>query len=297
MAARKHGAAVVDVIVPQTRQHYERLTSLAADVRADVPDSVHQMRVSARRLRSLLGSFRHAFPSEATDTSRAELRWLGSVLGKARDAEVLAARFSDLIDTQPADLVVGSVHQRLVGTQEDLYRSAHAHAVEVLDEARYAALCALLDEVTSGEHHVPPEMTLRGGLDKAHRQLRKAAKRVRALEREGDADIGPALHRVRKRAKKLRYAAEAVAVAEPSATDLGAAAKSLQTMLGDHQDGVLARGWIIDTVAQARDDDEDTFTYGLLYAIEERQSVRAVADLPRHVKAIRRAHRELDFDA
>ncbi len=295
MAARKHGTAVADVIVPAARQHYERLSSLAADVRADAPDSVHQMRVSTRRLRSLLGSFRHAFPPEATATARDELRWLGSVLGKARDAEVLAARFSDLIDDQPADLVVGSVHQRLVGTQEDLYRAAHAHAVEVLAQARYAALCALLDEVTSGDHAVPAEMTLRGGLDKAYRQLRKAAKKVRALEHDDGADIGPALHRVRKRAKKLRYAAEAVAVAEPSAADLGAAAKSLQTMLGDHQDGVLARGWIVDTVAQARDDDEDTFTYGLLYATEEQVGVRAAAELPRHVKAIRRAHRELDF--
>lgn len=297
MATRKHGAAVADVIVPATRQHYERLASLAADVRADAPDSVHQMRVSARRLRSLLGSFRHAFPPEATDTARAELRWLGSVLGKARDAEVLAARFSDLIDAQPADLVVGSVHQRLVGAQEDLYRAAHAHAVEVLAEARYAALCALLDEVTSGDHAVPAEMTLRGGLDKAYRQLRKAAKKARAVDRDAGTDIGPALHRVRKRAKKLRYAAEAVAVAEPSAADLGAASKALQTMLGDHQDGVLARGWIIDTVVQARDDDEDTFTYGLLYATEEQHAIRAVTDLSRHVKAIRRAHRELDFDA
>ncbi|MDH6279580.1 CHAD domain-containing protein [Prescottella agglutinans] len=295
MAARKRGTAVADVIVPATRQHYERLSSLAADVRADAPDSVHQMRVSARRLRSLLGSFRHGFPREATDTARAELRWLGSVLGNARDAEVLADRFSDLIDAQPADLVVGSVHQRLVGTQEDLYRAAHAHAVEVLAEARYAALCALLDEVTSGQHPVPAEMTLRGGLDKAYRQLRRAAKTARALDREGSADVAPALHQVRKRAKKLRYASEAVVAVEPSAADLASAAKVLQTRLGDHQDGVLARSRIIETVAQARDDDEDTFTYGLLYAAEQQRGIGAAADLPPYVKAIRRAHRELDF--
>lgn len=296
MAARKHGSAdsVPEVIVPAARGHYERLVSLAADVRADADDSVHQMRVSTRRLRSLLGSYRHAFPPEATRTARAELRWLGSVLGKARDAEVLADRFSALIDAQPGDLVVGSVHQRLVGTQQDLYRSAHAHAVEVLAEPRYAALCALLDEVTSGEHTVPADLTLRSGLDKAYRQLRKAAKKVRRLVGEDGADVGPALHRVRKRAKKLRYAAEAVAVAEPSAADLGRAAKSLQTLLGDHQDGVLARAWIIDTVVQAREDDEDTFTYGLLYATEEQHADRAVEALPRHVKAIRRAHRHLE---
>ena len=298
MAAGKHGpgTAVADVIVPAARRHYERLTSLAAEVRADAPDSVHQMRVSTRRLRSLLGSFRDAFPPAATATARDELRWLGSVLGQARDAEVLAERFCDLIDAQPPDLVFGSVHQRLVATQEDLYRANHTTAVEVLAEPRYAALCALLDEVTSGAHPVPADLTLRGGLDKAYRQLRKAAKKVGRIADADDADLGPALHRVRKRAKKLRYAAEAVAEARPAAADLGSAAKALQTLLGDHQDGVLARGWIVDTAARARDDGEDTFTYGLLYATEERAADRAVRELPRHVKAIRRAHKELDFE-
>ncbi len=157
--------------------------------------------------------------------------------------------------------------------------------MESLDEPRFAALCALLDEITSGRHPVPAEVTLRSGLDKAHRQLRKATKKVRRLLDDG-AEAGPALHRVRKRAKKLRYAAEAVTVAEPSAADVGSAAKALQTVLGDHQDGVLARAWIIDTVAQAREDDEDTFTYGLLYATEEQRADRAVDALPQHVKAI-----------
>ncbi|PTR32111.1 CHAD domain-containing protein [Rhodococcus sp. OK519] len=296
MAAHKHraGDSVSVTIVPAARGHYERLVSLAPDVRADADDAVHQMRVSTRRLRSLLGSYRHAFPPGATDDARAELRWLGSVLGKARDAEVLAARFCDLIDAQPGDLVVGSVHQRLVGTQEDLYRAAHTHAVEVLDGPRYAALCALLDEVTAGRSDPPPGLTLRSGLDKAYKQLRKAARKVSGLQEQDGADLGPALHRVRKRAKKLRYAAEAVATTEPSAGKLAKAAKSLQTLLGDHQDGVLARGWILDTTAQARDDDEDTFTYGLLYAAEEQRAHRAVDALPRHVKTVRRAHRHLD---
>lgn len=300
MTAREHGTAVADVIVPAARQHYERLTALAAEVRVDAPDSVHQMRVSSRRLRSLLGSFRAGFPADATVTARTELRWLGAVLGRARDAEVLAARFSALIDAEPAELVVGSVHQRLVGMQDDLYRAAHARVVDVLAQPRYAALCTVLDDVTSGGFSAGTDATLRGGLETSYRQLRKAAKKVRRLTGAGadasDADaLGPALHRVRKRAKKLRYAAEAVAVAEPSAAGLGAAAKSLQTLLGDHQDGVLAREWILTTAARARDEDEDTFTYGLLYAAERQAADRAVRELPRHVKTIRHAYRQLDF--
>ncbi|CAM3240129.1 CHAD domain-containing protein [Prescottella defluvii] len=298
MAARKQGSGstVTDVVVPAARAHYERLVSLAADVRADADDSVHQMRVSARRLRSLLGTYRDAFPPDATADARSELRWLGSVLGKARDAEVLAARFGDLIDAEPADLVVGSVHQRLVGTQQDLYRAAHADAAQEFTRPRYAALCALLDEVTTGRDPGPTDLPLRSGLDTAYRQLRKAVKKVRVLQRDDGADLGPALHRVRKRAKKLRYAAEAIATVEPSAARLGSAAKALQSMLGDHQDGVLARGWILDAVAQARIDDEDTFTYGLLYAAEEERAARATRELPRSAKAIKKAYKKLDFE-
>ncbi|QBJ94939.1 CHAD domain-containing protein [Rhodococcus sp. ABRD24] len=293
MSARKRtqGPSAVAVIVPAARDHYLSLTALAADVRAEADDSVHQMRVAARRLRSLLGTFHDLFPAETTASARDELRWLGSILGRARDAEVLADRFRTLLDAQPGDLVIGSVHQRLVGTQEDLYRGAHADAVDVLDGPRYAALCALLDDATSEPNPTSEARpTLYDGLDTAYRQLRRAGRKVRAVRRDG-GDIGPALHRVRKRAKKLRYASEAVASAEPSAAGLGEAAKALQTVLGDHQDSVLARHWILDGAAQARDDDEDTFTYGLLYAMEEQRAAVAERELEQRIKAVRRAHR------
>lgn len=294
MATRGNAAEAAEVIVPTARRHYEHLTALAADVRADEPDAVHRMRVATRRLRSLLGSYPSAFPSPATPDARDELRWLGTILGHARDAEVLGDRFSALIDLQPPELVEGSVHQRLVGTQEDLYRAAHIRAVEAFAEPRYAALCALLDGITGGGHPVSPDLTLRGGLDTAYRQLRKAERRVHDTS-DDDAELGPALHRLRKRAKKLRYAAEAVEDTQPSATDLAECAEELQTLLGEHQDGVVARGWILDTLARARDDDEDTFTYGLLYAAEQQRAREAPRRVPEHMRAIRRAYRALDF--
>ncbi len=271
--------------------------SLVADVRADAPDSVHRMRVAARRMRSLLGTFSDAFPPAATVTVRGELRWLGGILGAARDAEVLAGRFGDLIDAQPPDLLLGSVHQRLVGVQEDMYRAAHARILEVFDGPRFAALCALLDEVTSGDHPVPEGSTVRGGLDAAYRQLRTAYRKVpgRPDVDDGADDTAAALHRVRKRAKKVRYAAEAVSDAEPSAAALATAAESLQTLLGAHQDGVLARARILDAVARARADDEDTFAYGVLYAADRARTVRAADELPGRVRAIRKAYRHLGF--
>ncbi|WP_305091761.1 CHAD domain-containing protein [Prescottella sp. R16] len=295
MAARTTVAAV---LVPATRGHYERLLSLVAEVRADAPDAVHRMRVATRRLRSLLGTFSDAFPPAATVTVRAELRWLGGVLGAARDAEVLAERFGDLIDAQPTDLLLGSVHQRLVGTQEDLYRAAHARVVDVLDGPRFAALCALLDEVTSGGHAVPTETTVRGGLDAAYRKLERARRTARKTTRRTASDSSgadAAWHRVRKRAKRLRYAAETVAARDASAAALAAAAESVQTLLGERQDGVLARARILDAARQARDDDEDTFAYGVLYAVEREHADRAPDELADRLRSVRKAYRGLDF--
>ncbi|WP_188300495.1 CHAD domain-containing protein, partial [Streptomyces sp. CBMA156] len=70
------------------------LAELDDAVRADEPDAVHRMRVACRRLRSALRTFRRLFTAGATDDLAAELRWLATALGGARDREVLAARLA-----------------------------------------------------------------------------------------------------------------------------------------------------------------------------------------------------------
>jgi CHAD domain-containing protein len=56
-------------------------------------DSVHQMRVATRRIRSVLRAYRRRFEPEAAAAVDGELRWLAAVLGEVRDLEVLHARF------------------------------------------------------------------------------------------------------------------------------------------------------------------------------------------------------------
>jgi CHAD domain-containing protein len=70
-----------------------RLKTLDAAVRRDEADGVHQMRVTTRRLRAALQAFPMILPQPATAGLRDELRWLGQVLGDARDAEVLEQHF------------------------------------------------------------------------------------------------------------------------------------------------------------------------------------------------------------
>ncbi len=79
------------VILAYLRDQARRLISLDPMVRMHEPDSVHQMRVTTRRLRSTLRSFRRVAGNAETERLAAELRWLGRALGAARDGEVLPA--------------------------------------------------------------------------------------------------------------------------------------------------------------------------------------------------------------
>ena len=82
-------------------------------VRRDEPDSVHQMRVTTRRLRSTFQSFGTVLRAADTRHVGNELRWLSHVLGDARDSEVLAGHIQDDVDHVPPELVMGPVKARL----------------------------------------------------------------------------------------------------------------------------------------------------------------------------------------
>ena len=83
-------------------------------VRADAWDSVHQMRVVTRKIRSLLQSSEESFGISDDAWVLDELRLLAGVLGVARDAEVLAEKYERALDDLPDDLVRGPIRERLV---------------------------------------------------------------------------------------------------------------------------------------------------------------------------------------
>ncbi len=100
----------------------------------------------------------------------------------------------------------------------------------------------------------------------------------RKLRREVDAlDAEPSdeeLHKVRIRAKRLRYACEAVAViAGPESRRTARDAAALQTVLGDHHDAVVAERWLRDAAGSGRRG-AGTLVTGQLIA-DERHAQRA----------------------
>ncbi|GGO67356.1 CYTH and CHAD domain-containing protein [Nonomuraea cavernae] len=284
------GRVVVDYLASQVAA----LLSQDPRVRRAEEDAVHQMRVASRRLRSAL----KAFKTIVTDTREVqeELRWLGTVLGEARDLEVIRARFDGLLDRLPPELVAGPVRGRLADDLLTREREAYARIRDTLSGRRYYALLDRLDTLVT-----EPRLA-KAAAKPARKTLTKVATagwdRVTkaydiAQETEDPAQRVIALHDVRKAAKRARYTAEAL---EPTLGDqlgeLAELAEGVQEVLGAQRDGLVAQQTLAEEAERARRAGEDTFTYGLLIGLERAAAERADTRFPkvwaRTVKAVRK---------
>ncbi|MGV0744549.1 CYTH and CHAD domain-containing protein [Mycolicibacterium sp. XJ870] len=293
------GAAAEERPVPADPMHraiaeqIDQLVVWDRAVRADAYDSVHQMRVTTRKIRSLLQASKDAFPLADNAWILDELRALAAILGVARDAEVLAERYQRALGELPAELVRGPVRERLVDGANRRYAAGLRRSLLAMRSERYFRLLDALDELVSAE---PPEKPDDEGssatIDSAYKRVRKAAKAARAAADSSTADAeekDEALHRIRKGAKRLRYTAAAT-----GASKVSDRAKAIQSLLGDHQDAVVSKTHLSTQAEAAHAAGEDTFTYGLLYQQEDdlAHHSRALLEdaLKKLDKAVRKSH-------
>ncbi len=270
-------AAAGDVLLAYLEAQVSALKALDPMVRRNEPDAVHQMRTTVRRLRSTLQSFRSFFSQETGELS-AELRWLGGELGTARDAEVLAAGLETRLRELPADLIVGPVEARVRGHFATARTSAHAAVLEALDSPRYFSVLDRLDELI--EHPSGTSRAKRPAGKALQRPVRRTYKRTarrmkQALSLPPGESADAALHEARKAAKRARYAGEAVAPAF-GADALGFAKrmKKVQSVLGGHQDAVIARAAALELGVLAHQAGENAFSYGVLHEREDHEAGR-----------------------
>jgi CHAD domain-containing protein len=238
-------------------------------VRLDEPDAVHQMRVASRRLRSTLRSFGHIISRDATAGLAADLNWLGGVLGAARDGEVLAGHLRGSLRQLPVELRIGPVDARIQGHFASVRAAARTELLAALDSERYFSLLDDLDRLLAEPSLTPDAARPAASVlpVAARRAYRQAARRMRRAWR---AAAGPgrdeALHRARKSARRARFAAEAIApAAGAKATRFARRMKKIQSVLGEHQDSVIARAVARDLGISAYLAGENAFSYGLLY--------------------------------
>jgi CHAD domain-containing protein len=294
-------------VVAYLREQRDELIRNDALVRTGDADGVHDMRVAIRRLRATLRTFRAMLDLDRTESLRAELKWLGGLLGAVRDGDVLRRRFDKAIAAEPADIIIGPVAARVrerFGTSAGDARAALAAGmtssryVQLLDE-----LDAAVDDQT-GEQRGENELGRTTG-KRLRRAARKAVRRadVRldaarplparppgvAFPSSAPENRDVALHEARKAYKRARYAAEALApAAGKPARRLAKRLRILQDILGEHQDSVVGAQLLRDYGMRAHLDGDNAFSYGVLYA---QQTAAGHAELAHLDRARRRAGR------
>jgi CHAD domain-containing protein len=250
-----------------------RLSALDLAVRRDKPDAVHQMRVAVRRLRAALQAFTEILPERDTRELRDELKWLGGVLGGARDAEVLAGQLHASLAALPVELVIGPAQARVTAHFAPREASTRQAVLDALDSQRYRDLRTALAQLLCAPPLTPQAAQPAGrvlprAVGRAYRRTSRRMRRARRAPAGRARDV--ALHEARKAAKRARYAAEAAAPGlgkkrRRKARRFAKRMKAVQSVLGEYQDAVIARATAREIGVHAHLAGENAFTFGLLH--------------------------------
>jgi CHAD domain-containing protein len=275
-----------EALVAYLAEHVDRIAAEDLRARRGEPDSVHQLRVASRRVRSALQAYRPVLDRERTEPIVDALREFGRALAPARDAEVLHARIRDGLAELEPELLLGPVQAQVTRHYGRVEQEAAAAVLSSLDGEPYARLRRELDELVRR-----PPLTKR-----ARRKARKelpahVARAARRLDRAVTVAVDPAkpaeerdvaVHAARKAGKRLRYATE---VARPAvgkdAKRFADHMKGFQQALGEHQDTVVARNALRELAARCHESGENGFAFGVLHGRDEARALRIEDELPR----------------
>ncbi len=281
------GATVEEVLRAALSAAAAKLVASDAGIRTgDDPEDIHDARVATRRVRSHLRTFRTVVDEQWANNLRAELKWLGGLLGAVRDAEVLQARLLAKVDRLPES---DQPAARRLLTSLDRQRTDGRKTL--LDAMRSDRYLELLERVIAAAQR--PRVLLRVEDEDDRKVMQDLARRPWNHLRDavGDLPDEPAdeeLHAVRIRAKRARYAVEAVSpVFGKPARQFARALTDLQDVLGEHQDAVVAGKWLRDTAA-ATGEEMLGFVAGELVALERDDALHARAAWPKAWRAANR---------
>ncbi|MGS2587886.1 CYTH and CHAD domain-containing protein [Streptomyces hebeiensis] len=283
-AFRPRPVTAGDHVLAYLRAQADAIVAQDPAVRRDLPDAVHQLRVATRRMRSTFRTHRALLDRAATDPVADELKWLAAELGVDRDHEVLDARLRARAGALPAPLLLGPVSARLQTWHAAGSAGSRERTLAVLDSPRYLALLTSIDTLLADPPLRPaaarkPGKALPKAILKAYGKLADRTEHALALPPGPERDA--ALHGARKAAKRARYAAEAArpALGKP-AKRFAKRVKAVQTLLGEHQDSVVARDALRALAIKAHAAGESAFTWGLLYGQEQARAADSERELP-----------------
>jgi CHAD domain-containing protein len=217
------------------------------------PEFLHDLRVSVRRTRSVLGQGKGVLPGEVRDQYREGFSWLGQVTGPPRDLDVYLlgwdAYVAPLGSEERASLE--TVRAALCTRQ----RAAHRELSEQLRSPRAHSLLEGWQRWLTD-----PEVDERGAGPIGPVVAKRIAAAQSTVLRDGRRihpdSPGERLHDLRKDAKKLRYLLECFGGLFPSKPRRAFVGqlKALQDNLGEHQDAEVHFGQLRVLARELHDD-------------------------------------------
>lgn len=225
----------------------------AGAIDSDDPEYIHQMRVALRRLRAALRLFGPLLPEGFAAQLLPALCELMTLLGSARDYDVLRAEIAEpvlhaLPDEPRLAALLGVIAERQFARRQeatDLLRSPHYGQIVLQTLATLHRLQVLADATGQALPMQPVPLALRDYADKRLRQLRK---KTLVLAAQASSTEPESLHALRIGIKRLRYALEffAALTAPKSLRKLLGHLASLQDALGQINDLANAGALLMD---------------------------------------------------
>ncbi len=219
------------IAAEQLDQAIELLAGAGVSVPAQL--AVHDTRKALKRLRALLGLARRGIGRDEFERTDRALREAGLRLARARDAEVMLATLDSLLERHPQKLgrraAVVTLRAQLLDEREravgELLGGGQARGEVIASLGEVRARVAGWQMAQDGGMEA-----LEAGLHRSYRQGRRRLRRVRRDRGDGLRER----HQLRKHTKRLRYAAQVLAL-----EGLAGRADELAEVLGSERDLAL----------------------------------------------------------
>lgn len=220
------------------REQQRQLEATASRLAMGDGAAVHDGRVAARRLRSLLKTLRPVLDDQQSRRMRGELREFARSLGAVREADVRRDLLNALVE---GEATVSRADRRRIAMRVDETRRAACDSLRLMaaGPAWGRRLRSLKSAAALGRLGIRPDTSLAALLARVDASWKPA---VRLLKRE-PTDAAE-LHDLRLALKHCRYALEPVADLEPAAARrLLRRLRAAQDQIGDHRDTIMAEQW------------------------------------------------------
>ena len=257
------------------------------------PEAVHQMRVGLRRLRAAFKAFEPMLGDDQRDGIEAELKWLAGELDAARDLEVFVQGVFRPAARETEDDTLAALGRKLRQAQTRAYDrvqqaiGSDRYGVLVVETASWieaGAWSRSTDPKSAALRVQPAAVFAAGALDHLRKVVRRRGRRFEQLDAVGR-------HKLRIRAKRLRYATEFFDPLFPGSRRLKRrflrALRDMQESLGALNDINVARSRVL---RQGElEGQEIAFAAGRIVGRRETQEPRLLTEAADALEAFRSA--------